>query len=505
MSALLLHCAAAGTLLLTSAAAGAEQAAESTSAEAMLGARMQRTVTLLATSTPERRNPVTILVYGQSITEGLKRSKLEASLREKFPHADLTFVNRSISGFSASQLVRSAANDVYPLYPDLVILHDYGASRAEFERMIENIRRYTTAEIMLMTHHLSGDPSENKKRSDDNESDVIRLVAQKYNCELADIRRDWRAYLDANNLAPKELLTDTVHLNPKGMEVMVGLLMKHFRLDTQAPNDWMKTVRSYEAQRLPDEGLADGVVFTGKPWRFLNASAVGENRDSALRLTFQGNRVDAVLGFVKDRKPGTATVRIDGKPLSGMRELWAHTIPSPACNVSWQPAVRRVSHRAPLVEETWRIVFRNFNEDATRFSFEVHGSKTGMDGGGVFDGAKYKFGLYGDLQDYEGTEPYPDVFVSNSGRVVIDHRDFKVSWARTYSKKPCPEGFEATWEAVALFTETLTAPSQAEPGKVRQVTLAKGLSNGTHTLEIIPNGDGAVPIESILVYEPPLK
>jgi hypothetical protein len=37
------------------------------------------------------------------------------------------------------------------------------------------------------------------------------------------------------------------------------------------------------------------------------------------------------------------------------------------------------------------------------------------------------------------------------------------------------------------------------------LTLAKGLSNGSHTLEIIPNGDGAVPIESIVVHEPPLR
>jgi hypothetical protein len=97
------------------------------------------------------------------------------------------------------------------------------------------------------------------------------------------------------------------------------------------------------------------------------------------------------------------------------------------------------------------------------------------------------------------------VFVSNSGRVVIDYRDFKIPWARTYSKKPCPEGFEATWEAIPLFTETLRAVPEGDGGEVRLVTLAKGLSNGPHTLEIVPNGDGAIAIESIVVHEPPLK
>jgi hypothetical protein len=99
--------------------------------EEMFGARIQRTVSLLNDSSPERRYPVTILVYGQSITENLKRANLDQALQEKFPYADITFLNRSISGFSASQLVRSAANDIYPLYPDLN--REYSSSRTASE------------------------------------------------------------------------------------------------------------------------------------------------------------------------------------------------------------------------------------------------------------------------------------------------------------------------------------------------------------------------------------
>jgi hypothetical protein len=282
-------------------------------------------------------------------------------------------------------------------------------------------------------------------------------------------------------------------------------MLRHFRVNPMAPNDWMRTVRNYEAKRLPDEGASDGVVFTGTPWRFAGRSAIGSSRESALKLTFTGNRVDCILGSGKDVQPGTATVRIDGKAPSAMNELWAFTTVSPAFGTDWQPAIRRVTHRAPLIAETWKIVFSKLNEDASHFLFEVYGSKTGFDGRGEFDGAKYKYGQYGDILDYTGAEPYPDVFVSNSGRVVIDHRDFKIPWARTYSKKPCPEGFEATWEAIPLFTETIATPADSDPSKVRLVTLAKGLANGRHTLEIIPNGDGAVPVESVVVHEPALK
>lgn len=466
---------------------------------------MQRTVTLLATSTPDRRRPVTILMYGQSISAGLKQSRLEPALRERFPHADITFLNRSISGFSSSQLVRSAANDIYPLYPDLVMLNDYGSTRIEFERILENIRRYTTSEILIWTHHVGGDPAPERMRNDEEECAVIRYLAQKYNCELVDVREEWKAYLEANKLNPKELLTDNVHQNARGQELLVGMLLKHFRFNPLMPNDWMRTVRTYEAKRQPDEGAADGIVLSGPPWRFLASSAIGENRNSSLKLTFRGNRVDCVLGTVKDIKPGTATVRIDGKPPSTMNELWAFTIPSPAYGTDWQPAIRRVGHNKPLIPETWKLVVSKISEDASHFTFELSGSKTGFDGRGEFDGARYKFGPYGDMLDYTGAEPYPDVFVSKSGRVVIDHRDFKIPWARMYSKKPCPEGFEVTWEAIPLFTEMIAEPANPDPSKVHAVTLAKGLSSGTHTLEIIPNGDGAVPIESIVVYEPPLK
>lgn len=474
--------------------------------EELFGARMQRTMSLLTDSTKDHHLPVTILIYGQSISGQLRESKIEEALKEKYPNADLTFLNRSIAGFSASQLVRSMLNDVYPLYPDLVIFHDMGVSLPEYERMIENIRRYTTADILLWTNTYRGDENVDAPPEEAQDEAEIRHLAQKYDAELADVHEDTRAYLKARHLPPTALVVaDLGHLNPAGLDVVTGILLRHFQVNTLTPNDWMQTVRSYEAKRLPDEGAADGVVFTGKPWRFDSRSAIGQSPASALKLKFTGNRVDCVLGELKDVKGGTAKVLIDGKTPSTMNELWAFSIPSPVFGTYWQPAIRRVTHRVPLIPETWKLVVSNVNADASHFTFKVYGSKTGFDGGGVYDGAKYKYGKFGDLLDYTGPEPYPDVFVSKSGRAVIDYRDFKMPWASTYSGKPCPEGFETTWNVVPLFTDTLRAATEGKPGQVHLVTLAKGLSNGPHTVEIVPNGDGAIAIESLVVHEPPLK
>jgi hypothetical protein len=397
-------------------------------------------------------------------------------------------------------------NDVYPLDPDLIIFHDMGASLPEFERMIQNVRRYTTADILMWTNTFRGDEDVNSLPESVADTPIIRHIAQKYDAEFVDVHEGMRAYLKARNLPPSSLtVADLGHLNPQGLDVLSGILLRHFQVNTLVPNNWMQTVRTYEAKRLPDEGASDGVVFTGKPWRFAARSAIGQSPTSALKLKFNGNHVDCVLGTLKDLKPGTAKVLIDGKVPSTLNELWAFSIPSMAYGSDWQPAVRRVTHRVPLIPETWKLVATNINNDASHFTFKVYGSKTGYDGAGEFDGAKYQYGKFGDLLDYTGTAPYPDVFVSKSGRVVIDYRDFKLSWASTYSHKTIPQGFETTWDVVPLFTDTLHADTPGEPGQTRLITLAKGLSNGPHTLEIIPNGDGAISIETILVHEPPLK
>jgi len=54
-----------------------------------LGANIQRTMTLLATSTPEKRNHVRILFYGQSVTANPWSKAVGDDLRKAYPNADL--------------------------------------------------------------------------------------------------------------------------------------------------------------------------------------------------------------------------------------------------------------------------------------------------------------------------------------------------------------------------------------------------------------------------------
>ena len=83
---------------------------------------------LLATSTPQKRNTVRILFYGQSITEQRWWQAVADDLRTRFPHANLVIENRALGGFASQMLVKTAETDLYPFYPDLLIFQVYGAT-----------------------------------------------------------------------------------------------------------------------------------------------------------------------------------------------------------------------------------------------------------------------------------------------------------------------------------------------------------------------------------------
>jgi hypothetical protein len=476
---------------------------------AHFGAKIPRTISLLATSTPTRRHTVKILLYGQSISRGMERSALEPELRRRFPHANIIFENRAISGFSANQLARSAELDLPLSYPDLVIFHVYGASSIEYERILADLRRRTTAEIMVWTDHYGNDGTPGSPEfaarvtREDEASAIVRALAIKYGCELVDARQTWKRFLEQHQLQPKDLLTDNVHLNARGRALMTAIVLRHFRLQPAAAHDWMNTVRSYEVKRAPDTGRNDEVVFTGAPWRIRGGDAIGSEVGGSLKLTFSGNRVDVLPGTTDGLKLGSARILIDGRPPSERPELYAFTLPSPAYGADYQPGIRMVRNEAPLLIEDWTLRVTASTQDT--FDFELHGSKTGFDGRGRMELGHLTRQRFGVLDFAEPKGDTPQLWRSNSRRVVIDTRDFKVLWGQERAKQLCPPGWEIRWKVVPQFLDTYRAPERHDDTLREPITLAQGLANTEHTLEIIPNGDGDVPLREVIVHRPPLR
>ncbi len=281
-----------------------------------LGAKIQRTMTLLATSTPAHRNRVRILFYGQSVTAGPWTNDVVKYLKETFPHADLETENRAIGGFGAAALIHTAESDLYPFYPDLMIFHVYGGDRTgELEQIIARTRQRTTAEIVIRTPHYrwpkqmarDGSPDDPAVRhlsdEDDCQAEKIRQIAAKYGCELADVRQEWREHMRQHNLVPKDLLADSVHLNKAGNQLMASLVNRHLRYDPKLPSEpWKDLVREFAVDRPPVKRAPDGGV----------------------ELTFEGNRVDLLAAPSPGGSLGTARVLIDGKAPSAFPTLLFH-------------------------------------------------------------------------------------------------------------------------------------------------------------------------------------
>ena len=138
-----------------------------------------------------------------------------------------------------------------------------------------------------------------------------------------------------------------------------------------------------------------------------------------------------------------------------------------------------VGATAPRVLEDWTLTLRKIQPEMKDFEFDLVGSKTGPDGSG------------------RRTEK----FVSKSGRVTIDPADWNVDFAYRVYKTLLPEGFEVKWKVVPRFVDEFVAPPLRGPGLETTVTLASGLPNGKHTLEILGTD---LPISAVRTYRPPL-
>jgi hypothetical protein len=348
------------------------------------GRNIQRTMRLLATSTPAKRHTVRILFYGQSITEQKWAQRVEDDLRKRFPHANLVIENRALGGFSSQLLVKTAETDLYPFQPDLLIFHVYGA-HDKYEDIIRRTRERTTAEILMQNDHVTK-PADFTEETDPAKlppagqhwdafmnHNHLPMLAKKYGAELCDQRALWKAYLTENQLEPKALLRDSVHLNAHGEWFMAECVDAYLRYDPKlgpsAAEDWVKT---YE--------VGKDVLW----------------QDGKLRLDFHGSRV--------------AAVRIDGRQPSEFPELYgftrAVTQPEGKWLVKW-PVIAPIGSQTKLAVEDWTLAVAKDAANDTLFTFRLAGSQTGADGEGRSDTR----------------------FVSRSGRVVIETNAWNVPFA----------------------------------------------------------------------------
>jgi hypothetical protein len=435
---------------------------------ASYGANVQRAMTLLATSTPERRNTVRVLFYGQSITAQAWTARVAQDLRRRFPFADLHVENRAILGYTSDVLVRTAEADLYPAYPDLVIFHVYGPP-ADYEAIIRRLRERTTADVLHTTDHLTPIHAD----SVDEAPDPAKLtptnsphrwqnhvfypdLSRRYGTELADVRGLWRQYLKDHKLRVEDLMADAIHQNDHGDYLMAEVVKAHLRHRPDLPADaWRDRVTTHAVG--PDVRWEDG----------------------KLALPFDGNRVDLLF------RPGAAgspvAVRVDGRRPSELPELYLPTRTYNVTPAEKKPVLLRVGATAPRVVEEWTLAATEFSPDRKHLKYVVSGSVTGDDG--VGDSAK--------------------PFVSKSGRVAIEPADF-MPWTLSVAMSgPGADRLVIRWNVVRMFADEAAPPPARGPGLESAVTVVQGLRPGRHVLELTGGPDST--LEAVRVYHPPLR
>ena len=440
-----------------------------------LGRGVQRTMKRIEESTPAHRNTVRILFYGQSITEQAWAKMVADDLRKRYPDANLVIENRAIGGFSSQRLVMTSESDLYPFYPDLLVFYDYG-SHDRYEDMIRRTRERTTSEIVLQTDHATSmaaldeetDPAKltQKTWSSWFPNAFIPSIAAKYHTGMVEQRALWKIYARDRKIDPRSLTVDGAHLNDDGNRLMAALvgayLVRRPQYDDPAVE---RQIRDY----LPGRDFS---------WK--------ENK---LTFKFTGNRIDVIA---EPGATGMAQVLIDGKKPSDIPALYVPGRVSGYPGIGW-PVISHVGHEKPLLIESWTASATDFSPDGKQFNFTVEGSVTGRDGAGTSDKR----------------------FVSNSGRAIIEPEAWNIdysfglmkgAWARKKDKPPfvIPEKVVATWKVNPFFVDEIRVPSIADPATETLVTLALGLSNGPHELQLTGNGV-PVKIRALRVYQPPLQ
>ena len=467
----------------------------------LLGVKIARTMSLLETGKYTHR-PVRIMFYGQSIEAGWPDMLIQR-LRERYPGTTIEYENRALGGWFVWRLAKAFKHDILRWQPDLVLMSAYQGSAAVWERFLSDLRRETTADIIIRSQHLSaGDKIDNP--AENPEPIFLRNLAQKYDAEFIEVTSEWNEYLKANKVAIKDLLGDPVHPNRKGQTLMAELYDRHFRTNAASRQGWANTVRRFDVMRFWEQHKTDEIVLAGKGWKAQDEGVASDSPADSLKLKFTGTRVDLVLLPGQ----GAADILIDGKKPSEFK-LFHGTLPFARTRMQYGylPQMMMGYHLGKdAQQETWTLTFTHVStdKDMLHSRFVVVGSKTGPDGEGDTD----------------------HDFVSTSGRISIDREDwFKAYEAKqdlnrmaasqpasqpTLAAAPADKQAQLVWHVLPDSMDTVQCPPMPTE-KIEwysrpcaYVTIFDGLPCGLHELTLTPRGGAPLGVLGLDVHRPPM-
>ena len=193
-----------------------------------------------------------ILFFGDSITAAAVKSggyitKIDSMLSLQGKAEQYELIGAGISGNKVYDLFLRMDDDVLGKNPDMVVIYigvndvwhkrtsGTGTDADKFEKFYQAIINRLKAkniQVILCTPATIGEKADNSNPMDGdmNEySKIIRLLAQKNNMPVVDLRKTFLEYAVKNNPENKTsgiLTTDGVHLNAKGNQLVADEMWK---------------------------------------------------------------------------------------------------------------------------------------------------------------------------------------------------------------------------------------------------------------------------------------
>lgn len=197
-------------------------------------------------------NPKKIIFFGDSITQagvnaGGYITKMKESLEKQGIKDKFQLIGAGIGGNKVYDLYLRMEDDVLSQKPDVVVIYvgvndvwhkasyGTGSDPDKFERFyVALIKKFQSngIKVICCTPACIGERTDfsNQQDGDLNRySQIIRDIAAKYDCPIADLRKEFLAYNLKNNPQNKEsgiLTTDRVHLNDAGNQLVADALLK---------------------------------------------------------------------------------------------------------------------------------------------------------------------------------------------------------------------------------------------------------------------------------------
>jgi len=195
---------------------------------------------------------VKVVLFGDSITQagvqpGGYITKMKEALAKQGIKDKYQLIGAGIGGNKVYDLYLRLEEDVLAQKPNIVVIyvgvndvwhktsHQTGTDPDKFEKFyVALVKKFQTngIKVICCTPAVIGERTDHSNQQDgdlNRYSTMIRDIAAKYDCPVADLRKEFLAYNLKNNPKNQEsgiLTTDRVHLNDVGNQLVADLLLK---------------------------------------------------------------------------------------------------------------------------------------------------------------------------------------------------------------------------------------------------------------------------------------